>query len=159
MHDKMNIAAVKHIQSVLEADEVAVHTAGRLRLADRKSLCFIAEQASLLQRPGFAVDGVVEKYRIQGGLLADELDDLFRSAAGHKAEQDLRLAVHDWVKGKPVTSNDGFPVDIRKQLQVPPSVTGLNKIATALKQGNVYDFAESAGLRPLPANKTRSISR
>lgn len=159
MHDKMNIAAVKHIQSVLDAEEVGVHTAGRLRLADRNSLCFIAEQAASLQRPGFAVDGVVEKYRIQGGLLADELDDLFRSAAGHKAEQDLRLAVHDWVKGKPVTAAEGLPLDVWKQLQVPPSVAGLNKIATALKQGDVYDFAESAGARPLPVNKGRSISR
>ncbi|MCD5327953.1 hypothetical protein ACFFU8_09030 [Chromobacterium piscinae] len=155
--ESMNNIAIKHIQSVLSASDVMIHTAGRSHLADRSSLCFIADQALKLQRPGFMVDGAGEKYRIEGGLLSDELDDLFRTTAGHQAEHELRLAVHAWISGQPVSLHDGFSAAVRKNLQMPVSVGTLTKIADALCQGQVFDFAQAGGARPLSATQAASM--
>ncbi|WP_434716371.1 hypothetical protein [Paraburkholderia sp. A3RO-2L] len=146
-----NPAVVAHVQDVLNASSVEVFVAGRAPLNDRLSLRFVADQAALRGRAGFAVDGLREKYEIQGGVAADELDELFISSGGDRAERDVKAAARQWLRGERGAETPGLPNWIEKALQEPVSVQAAAALADSINAGKVRSFGEAGAARPSPA--------
>lgn len=150
---KMNDpSVVGHVQAVLDAASVEVFVAGRAPLNDRASLCFVADQAALNGRPGFALDGVAEKYDIRGGIASEEVDDVFRSVGGDRAERDVKIAARQWLQGENVTATQGLPVWVQNAVREPASPQAATGLADSIRAGKVRSYGEAAVTRPQPGD-------
>lgn len=157
-HEATRLAG-EHVQNVLRADRVDVFVAGRAPLAERDSLVFVADQAVAAQRAGFGVEDQAEKYAVRGGLEADELDDLFRTASGSRAELNVREAATHWAKDEPQRSTVQIPLFVEQVMAKPVTASGAEDVAKALRSGRVRSFAEAASLRPTTVPSTGKGAR
>jgi len=147
--DLIDPIAVTAIQHVLDASKVQVFTAGRQDLAVRASLQFVAEQAVAARRAGFELEGA-EKYSLPGGLDAGELEGLFRTTAGLKAELVLRQCVRAWALNGTAPAAGSVPPVLAKVMSTPLAVEGLQQIRDALHAGMARTFGEtSPGQAPI----------
>lgn len=146
-----NPAVIAHVQDVLDASSVEVFVVGRAPLNDRTSLRFVADQAVLNGRTGFTVDGVTEKYDIQGGVAVDELDDVFRAVGGDRVERDVKTAAQQWLQGGRRETTAELPVWVEKVIQEPPSVQAATSLADAVSEGKIRSYGEAGAIIPSPA--------
>jgi hypothetical protein len=146
-----NPAVVAHVQDVLDASSVEVFVAGRAPLNDRPSLRFVADQAALEGRAGFAVDGLPEKYEIQGGVEAAELDAVLRSVGGDRAERDVKAAARQWLRGERVATTLSLPAWVERAIQEPVSAQVATALADSISAGKVRSYGEADATRPSPA--------
>ncbi len=154
---KVDLASVQSIQSVLDAPTVSIFVAGREDLASRASLAFVADQARDASRPGFALGEEPEKFIVRGGLHVEEVDALFRAAAGRRAEHAVRMAVQGWARGVAPDSDTRIPVPIHREMQVPVTVSSLTKVAEGLRAGVVRAYGEASGARPIRQSVGRRL--
>lgn len=141
-------SVVAHVQAVLDAASVEVFVAGRAQLNERASLRFVADQAALNGRSGFALDGVAEKYEIRGGVTPEEVDDVFRSAGGDRAVRDVTVAARQWLKGENVAATHGLPVWVRDAVREPASPQAATALADSVRAGKARSYGEAAVIRP-----------
>lgn len=148
--NQIDSIAVTAIQHVLDASKVQVFTAGRQDLAARASLQFVAEQADAASRTGFEL-AETEKYSLPGGLDAGELEGLFRTTAGLKAEFVLRQSARAWALDGVAPVAGAVPPVLAKEMGRPLSVAGLQRICDALHVGMARTFGETSPRRaPTP---------
>ncbi|MFX1767983.1 hypothetical protein PWP93_36550 [Paraburkholderia sp. A1RI-2L] len=146
-----NPAVIAHVQDVLDASTVEVFVAGRAPLNDRTSLRFVADQAVINGRAGFSVDGSAEKYEIQGGVAVDEVDDVFRSVGGDRAERDVKAAARQWLRGELVATTPGLPAWVEAAIHAPVSAQAATALADTIRAGKVRSYGEAGATRPSPA--------
>jgi hypothetical protein len=149
----------KAVQRVLSAEQVEILVAGRAPLSERRSLRFVADQAAQKKRVGFEVDGLPEKYTVRGGLDGDELDDVFRSAAGERSELEAKKAVHRWARGERADTVPGLPSWVAQAIAHPVTAQGVLDLAESFRDGRVRTFGEARGGLPRIQNVDRAARR
>ncbi|MDR5791708.1 hypothetical protein P9281_34745 [Caballeronia sp. LP003] len=157
MKQKQEIA--KAVQRVLSAEQVEILVAGRAPLSERSSLRFVADQAAKKKRVGFEVDGLPEKYAVKGGLDGDELDDVFRSAAGERGELEAKKAIHRWAKGERADTVPGLPSWVAQAIARPVTAQAALDLAESFRDGRVRTFAEARGGLPNTQQADRAARR